>query len=278
MYINNVKSGSEEIGLRKNLIIIAGPCVIESEEHTIKMANALKQLANTYELNLIFKSSFDKANRSSISSYRGPGIEKGLEILQKVKDETNLRLISDVHEVYQVKQAAEVLDILQIPALLCRQTDLLLECGRSKKPINVKKGQFLAPQDMKQIVEKVMSTGNKNIMLTERGTTFGYNNLVIDFRSLIIMRKIAPVIFDCTHSVQLPGAKGWCSSGEREYVFPLLRAALAVGVDGIFMELHDKPQNALCDGPNMLNLDEAREVFEYIKKFQDRGNAYERNY
>jgi 2-dehydro-3-deoxyphosphooctonate aldolase (KDO 8-P synthase) len=262
----------------KSLIVIAGPCVIESEEHTIKMAKALKELAKTYELNLIFKSSFDKANRSSISSYRGPGIERGLEILQKVKDETNLKIISDVHETYQVKKAAKVLDVLQVPALLCRQTDLLLECGMSGKPINVKKGQFLSPEDMKQVAEKIMSTGNKNIMLTERGTTFGYNNLVVDFRSLIIMKNFAPVIFDCTHSVQLPGAMGTCSSGEKEYVFPLLRAALAVGVDGIFMEVHDDPQKALCDGPNMLNLDEAREAFEYIKKFQDWSRAHERNY
>ena len=273
-----MKLDSEQKGLQKSLIIIAGPCVIESEEHTIKMAKALKEMAKTYELDLIFKSSFDKANRSSISSYRGPGIEKGLGILQKVKDETNLKMISDVHETYQVKIAANVLDVLQVPALLCRQTDLLLECGRSGKPINVKKGQFLSPGDMKQVAEKIMSTGNKNITLTERGTTFGYNNLVVDFRSLIIMRNFAPVIFDCTHSVQLPGAMRTCSSGEKEYVFPLLRAALAVGVDGIFMEVHDDPQKALCDGPNMLNLDEAREIFEYIKKFEDWSRAYGQNY
>lgn len=260
------------------LIIIAGPCVIEGEEHTIKMAKVLKELAQTYELDLIFKSSFDKANRTSITSYRGPGIEKGLEILQKVKEETGLKITSDVHETCQVEKAAKVLDILQIPALLCRQTDLLLECGRTGKPINVKKGQFLSPRDMKQAVEKIRSTGNRNIMLIERGTTFGYNNLVVDFRSLIIMRSFAPVIFDCTHSVQLPGANVWSSSGEKEYVFPLLRAALSVGIDGIFMEVHDNPQKALCDGPNMVTLDEAKKIFAYVKKFQDWEMAYGQNY
>ena len=256
------------------LTIIAGPCVIESEEHVLKMARALKELAQTYELDLIFKSSYDKANRTSVTSYRGPGLEKGLEILQKVKEETNLKVISDVHETCQVEKAAKVLDILQMPALLCRQTDLLLECGRSARPINVKKGQFVSPRDMKQAVEKIMSTGNKNIMLTERGTVFGYNNLVVDFRSLIIMRSFAPVIFDCTHSVQLPGANVLSSSGEKEYAFPLLRAALSVGIDGIFMEVHDNPEKALCDGPNMVNLEEARKIFAYIKKFQDWEIAY----
>lgn len=255
--------------LNKSLIIIAGPCVIESEEHTIKMAKALKQLAKTYKLNLIFKSSFDKANRTSISSYRGPGIEKGLEILQRVKDETNLEIISDVHETHQVEKAAAVLDILQVPAFLCRQTDLLLECGRSGKPVNIKKGQFASPGDMGKAVEKVRSTGNNNVMLTERGATFGYNNLVVDFRSLVIMRNFAPVIFDCTHSVQLPGAKGGSSSGEKEFVFPLLRAALAIGVDGIFMEVHDEPKKALSDAESMLDLVEAEEIFEYIRRFQD---------
>lgn len=255
--------------LNKSLIIIAGPCVIESQEHTINMAKALKKLADTYKLDLIFKSSFDKANRMSIASYRGPGIEKGLEILQRVKDTTGLKITSDVHETCQVEKAAKVLDILQVPALLCRQTDLLLECGKSGKPVNVKKGQFLSPRDMGQVVEKIASTGNKNVFITERGTMFGYNNLVVDFRSLIIMRRFAPVIFDCTHSVQLPGANISSSSGEREYAFPLLKAALSVGVDGLFMEVHDNPPEARCDGPNMLTLIEAEAIFRYIRKFQD---------
>lgn len=259
----------------KPLIIIAGPCVIESEEHAIKMAKVLKELADTYKLDLIFKSSFDKANRMSISSYRGPGIEKGLEILQRVKEEIGLKITSDVHETCQVAKAARVLDILQVPALLCRQTDLLLECGRSGKPVNVKKGQFLSPHDMRQAVEKIASTGNENIFITERGTMFGYNNLVVDFRSLIIMRSFAPVIFDCTHSVQLPGVNIISSSGEREYAFPLLRAALSVGVDGIFMEVHDNPQKALCDGPNMVTLAEAEEMFHHIRKFQNWDRARE---
>lgn len=264
MEIDTRRTGSED-----SFIVIAGPCVIESEEHAIRMARSLKGLAEEYGLNVIFKASFDKANRSSISSYRGPGLEKGLDILQRVKDETGLQVVSDVHETNQVEKAAKVLDILQVPALLCRQTDLLLACGRSGKPVNVKKGQFVAPDYMKQVVEKIMTTGNKSIMITERGTAFGYNNLVVDYRSLVIMRSIAPTIFDCTHSVQLPTSLDSCSGGEREYIFPLLRAALAVGVDGVFMEVHDEPAKALCDGPNMLNLDETSQIFEYIKKFRD---------
>ena len=263
----------DETGAETLFIIIAGPCVIESEEHAIRMARYLKELADEYGLNVIFKSSFDKANRSSVSSYRGPGLEKGLEILQRVKEETGLQVTSDVHETNQVEKAAKVLDLLQIPALLCRQTDLLLECGRSGKPVNVKKGQFVAPDYMKQVVEKIMTTGNKSIMITERGTSFGYNNLVVDYRSLVIMRSIAATIFDCSHSVQLPGSLGSCSGGEREYIVPLLKAALAVGVDGVFMEVHDEPVKALCDGPNMLNLDETGQVFQYIKKFRDWSKA-----
>lgn len=251
--------------MKKNqVMIIAGPCVIENKNKTVRIAKQLKNLADKYNLDLVFKSSFDKANRSSVKSYRGPGFEKGLEILQSVKDETSLRITSDVHETTQVKKASTVLDIIQIPALLCRQTDLLVEAGKTKKPVNIKKGQYMAPWNMQQAVEKVKSTGNKNVYLTERGTFFGYNNLVVDYRSLIIMRKFAPVIFDCTHSIQLPGAKGTCSHGEKEYAFPLLKAALAIGVDGFFIEVHDDPKKALCDGPNMINLKEAEKVFKYI--------------
>lgn len=251
----------------KSFVLIAGPCVIESEEHCLFMAKALKKLAEKYYLNLVFKSSFDKANRTSFSSYRGPGFEEGLKILQKVKDETRLKVISDVHETFQVKKAAEVLDIIQVPALLSRQTDLLVACGKTGRTVNIKKGQFIAPQNMISAVEKVKSTGNEKVYITERGVSFGYNNLVVDFRSFIIMKKFAPVIFDCTHSVQLPSASGTCSSGEREYAFPLLRGALAVGIDGAFMEVHNIPEKALCDGPNMLNLNEADEIFKYISTF-----------
>jgi len=255
------------INYDNSFVLIAGPCVIESEEHCLFMAKTLKKLSEKYDLSLVFKSSFDKANRTSISSYRGPGFEEGLRILQKVKDETGLKVISDVHETCQVKKAAEVLDIIQVPALLSRQTDLLVACGKTGKTVNIKKGQFIAPENMGKAIEKVKSTGNDNVYVTERGTSFGYNNLVVDFRSLIIMKQFAPVIFDCTHSVQLPSAAGSCSSGKHEYAFPLLRGALAVGIDGAFMEVHHNPKSALCDGPNMLDLEEADEVFKYITKF-----------
>jgi 2-dehydro-3-deoxyphosphooctonate aldolase (KDO 8-P synthase) len=252
---------------RKPFHVIAGPCVIESEEHALFMAKELKKLSVKYGIDLIFKSSFDKANRTSIESYRGPGLEEGLRILQKVKDVTGLPVISDVHETIQVKKAAEVLDVIQVPALLSRQTDLLVACGKTGRTINIKKGQFIAPENMRSAVEKVRSTGNDHVYVTERGTSFGYNNLVVDFRSLLIMKQFAPVIFDCTHSVQLPSASGNCSSGEHEYAFPLLRAALGVGVSGVFMEVHHDPKSALCDGPNMLNLEETDEVFRYITSF-----------
>lgn len=248
-------------------LLMAGPCVIESEDHCLLMAKELKKLSEKYGINLVFKSSFDKANRTSISSYRGPGLEEGLAILQKVKDETGLPVISDVHETSQVKKAAEVLDVIQVPALLSRQTDLLVACGKTGKIVNIKKGQFIAPENMITAVEKVKSTGNENVYVTERGASFGYNNLVVDLRSFLIMRKFAPVIFDCTHSVQLPSAAGFCSSGEHEYAFPLLRGALAVGINGAFMEVHNTPESALCDGPNMLNLSETDKVFEYITTF-----------
>jgi 2-dehydro-3-deoxyphosphooctonate aldolase (KDO 8-P synthase) len=252
--------------MKNNFLVFAGPCVIESKSHTVKIANALKEMAEKYQINLVFKASFDKANRSSIHSYRGPGLIRGLEILREVQKRCGLKIISDIHEVNQVEKASDVLDFLQIPAFLCRQTDLLVACGKSGKPVNVKKGQFMSPWDMKYVVEKIRSTGNKEIFLTERGSSFGYNNLVVDFRSLIIMKMFGQVIFDCTHSVQLPGKGEGCTTGEKEYIFPLMRGALAVGVDGLFIEVHDNPSSALCDGTNMLDLSEMETIFQYINK------------
>ena len=237
------------------LAFIAGPCVIESKSLTLEVAYALKEYARELAVPLIFKASFDKANRTAASSFRGPGLHQGLEILALVKEETGLPVISDVHEVAQVAAAAQVLDIIQIPAFLCRQTDLIEAAARTGKPLNLKKGQFLAPWDMAQAVAKATAAGNSALLLTERGTQFGYNNLVVDFRSLPIMRGLGfPVVMDVTHSVQLPGGQGRCSGGDREFVPYLARAAVAVGVDGLFMEVHPDPDKALCDGPNSLPL------------------------
>jgi 2-dehydro-3-deoxyphosphooctonate aldolase (KDO 8-P synthase) len=237
------------------LAFIAGPCVIESKSLTLEVAYALKEYAQGMEVPLIFKASFDKANRTAASSFRGPGLHRGLEILAQVKEEVGLPVISDVHEVQQVSIAASVLDIIQIPAFLCRQTDLIQAAARTGKPLNLKKGQFLAPWDMMQAVSKATQAGNSALLLTERGTQFGYNNLVVDFRSLPIMRSFGfPVVMDVTHSVQLPGGQGSCSGGDRQFVPCLARAAVAVGVDVLFMEVHPNPDKALCDGPNSLPL------------------------
>jgi len=249
------------------MLIIAGPCVIEEESVVFEVAEHLKKLSEEFsEFDFVFKSSFDKANRSSHKSFRGPGLEEGIKVLQKVKEEFGLRITTDVHETWQVKPTAEVVDIIQIPAFLCRQTDLLLEAGRSGKPVNVKKGQFLAPWDAKNIVEKLRFAGAVDYYLTERGASFGYNNLVVDFRSLVIMRSFSKVIFDATHSVQLPGGGGDRSSGQREFVLPLIRAAVAVGVDGLFMETHPDPDRALSDGPNMIPLKDLRAVLETVQR------------
>ena len=249
------------------MLIIAGPCVIENEKVVFEVAEHLKKLSEEFsEFDFVFKSSFDKANRSSHKSFRGPGLEEGLKVLQKVKEEFGLKITTDVHETWQVKPTAEVVDIIQIPAFLCRQTDLLLEAGRSGKPVNVKKGQFLAPWDAKNIVEKLRFAGAVDYYLTERGASFGYNNLVVDFRSLVIMRSFSKVIFDATHSVQLPGGGGDRSSGQREFVLPLIRAAVAVGVDGLFMETHPDPDRALSDGPNMIPLKDLRAVLETVQR------------
>jgi 2-dehydro-3-deoxyphosphooctonate aldolase (KDO 8-P synthase) len=238
-----------------DLVMIAGPCVIESAELTLAIARSLKDYAVELNLPLIFKASFDKANRTSLTSFRGPGLAKGLEILARVKDETGLPVISDVHQVADVEPAARVLDVLQIPAFLCRQTDLLVAAAQSGKVVNIKKGQFMAPWDMGPVVDKVNACGNRKVLLTERGSMFGYNNLVVDFRSLPILRGLGcPVVLDVTHSVQLPGGQGTCSGGQREYIPLLARAGVAAGVDALFMEVHPDPDHARCDGPNSLPL------------------------
>lgn len=236
-------------------VFIAGPCVIESPEHCLLMAREVAAAAGRAGVPVIFKASFDKANRSSLASYRGPGLGEGLAILQAVKDTTGLPVVSDIHEPDQAGPAAEVLDMLQIPALLCRQTDLLLEAGRAGRPVNLKKGQFTAPWDMVHAVEKITSTGNENVVLTERGTSFGYNNLVVDMRSLAVLRETGfPVVFDATHAVQLPGGAGERSTGQPKFIEVLARAAAAAGIDGLFTETHDAPDKALSDGPNALPL------------------------
>lgn len=237
-----------------NLFLIAGPCVLESADATLAVAAALRRLADKWNLPLIFKSSYDKANRTSHTSFRGPGLKEGLEILARVRSEFNLPVLSDIHSVAEAEEAAEVLDILQIPAFLCRQTDLVLAAAATGKPVNVKKGQFMAPWDMVNVVAKLHSKGNHQVLLTERGSSFGYNNLVVDMRSLHIMKEHGLVVFDATHSVQLPGGAGDCSGGDRSYVGTLARAAVAAGVDGVFLEVHHDPDQARCDGPNSLPL------------------------
>ena len=237
------------------LVFIAGPCVIESSQLTVEIARTLKEYAAQLAVPLIFKASFDKANRTAGTSFRGPGLAAGLEILARVKEEVGLPVLSDVHEVHQVSPAAQVLDVIQIPAFLCRQTDLIEAAARTGKPLNIKKGQFLAPWDMAQAAAKATAVGNTQLLLTERGTMFGYNNLVVDFRSLAIMRSLGfPVVMDITHSVQLPGGQGTCSGGDRRFIPALGRAAVAVGVDAVFMEVHPDPEKALCDGPKSLPL------------------------
>lgn len=244
-------------------VLLAGPCAIEEEDRVMRIAEGIKEITERLGIPYVFKSSFDKANRSSIESYRGPGLEDGLEILARIKKEFELPLISDIHLPEQAAQAAEVLDIMQIPAFLSRQTDLLTAAGKTGSIINVKKGQFLAPWDIDQVVKKIESTGNEKILLTERGVSFGYNNLVVDMRSLPRMKKTGyPVVFDATHAVQLPGGAGDSSDGERQYVAPLMRAALAVGVDSIFMEVHDNPAEAKSDGANMIPLDKLEEILK----------------
>jgi len=257
-----VADGKFHIG-GAQLALIAGPCLVEDYDTTVAVARQLAELAGSLEMPLIFKASYDKANRTSVSSPRGPGWQEGLEILAAVKQTSGLPLLTDVHETGQIANAAQVADILQIPAFLCRQTDLLVEAGRTGLPVNIKKGQFLSPADIQHAIAKVTSTGNQQVIVTERGTSFGYNNLVVDMRGLTIMRSFGyPVIFDATHSVQLPGGAGGASGGQRQFVGPLARAAVAAGVDGIFLEVHPQPDEAPCDGPNMVPLDELRPLLE----------------
>lgn len=259
--MKSVKVGNITLGGDNKLFLLAGPCVIEDPDRVLKIGQGIKAICERLDIPYVFKASFDKANRSSFHSYRGPGLVEGLKILGEIKKELQVPVVSDIHSIEQIEPAAEVLDILQIPAFLCRQTDLVYGAAKTGKTVNVKKGQFMAPLDMKNVVGKVLEAGNDNIMLTERGFSFGYNNLVVDMRSFPIMRSFGyPVVFDATHSVQLPGGAGTASSGQREFVGNLARAAVASGVDGLFMEVHDNPEEALSDGPNMLYLDTLEEV------------------
>lgn len=271
MLINEVKKVriTDDITVGNDQIfLIAGPCVIESEELVMEVASKMKDITDRLGIKYIFKASFDKANRSSINSFRGPGLKKGLNILSKVKEKYGVALATDIHESHQCKEASKVIDLLQIPAFLCRQTDLLIAAGETGKAINIKKGQFLAPWDMKNVVKKFQEIGNENIMLCERGATFGYNNLVVDMRGLLEMRKFGyPVVFDATHSVQIPGGQGETSGGNSKYVYPLARGAVSIGVDGIFAEVHPDPSKALSDGPNMLRLDEIETVLTNLLKY-----------
>jgi len=258
--------GNVKIGANRPLVLIAGPCVIENEAATLRHAERLMTICNGLSIPLVFKASYDKANRTSIGAFRGPGMKEGLAILKKVKESLGVPVLSDIHSIEQISAAAEVLDILQIPAFLCRQTDLLIAAAKSGRTINVKKGQFLAPWDMKNVAGKLAASGNENIILTERGASFGYNNLVVDMRTFPIMSGFGyPVVFDATHSVQLPGGQGDSSGGQREFVEYLSRAAVAVGIDGIFMEVHEDPDKALCDGPNSIPLGELSGLLKKLK-------------
>lgn len=263
--VREVKVGGVAVGGSRSFVLIAGPCVIETEKSALVHAEALKGICERFGVELIFKSSYDKANRSSVRSFRGPGLKTGLKILSKVKKELGLPVLADVHNAFEAREAAGVLDCLQIPAFLCRQTDLLVAAAKTGKPVNVKKGQFLAPHNMEEAVRKITSAGNRNILLTERGASFGYNNLVVDFRGFSLMRSFGfPLVFDATHSVQLPGAKGSSSGGERQHVAALSRAGLAAGCDALFLEVHKDPDRAPCDGPNMISLDQLEDLLKIL--------------
>ncbi|HOW42125.1 MAG TPA: 3-deoxy-8-phosphooctulonate synthase [Candidatus Omnitrophota bacterium] len=267
--MQQVKVKNVFFGDKHPLALIAGPCVIESESMCLEMARRIKAIAEEAGVPLIFKSSYDKANRLSLSSFRGPGLKKGLDILHKVKQKLDLPILSDVHSCEEIASAKKVLDILQIPAFLCRQTDLVVEAARTGKAVNIKKGQFLAPWDMQPIIQKAESSGNKSIIITERGFSLGYNNLVTDFRSLAIMRGFGyPVVYDATHSIQLPGGKGGSSGGQREFVAGLSRAAVAFGCDGLFLEVHNRPDQALCDGPNQIDLTQLEHLLLQVKRIE----------
>ncbi|MBU1712583.1 MAG: 3-deoxy-8-phosphooctulonate synthase [Proteobacteria bacterium] len=268
--IKTIKVSNISVGGGSPLVIIAGPCVIEDKETTIYIARYLKELALKLDFPLIFKASYDKANRTSLNSFRGPGITKGLKLLEQIKSELGLAILSDVHSINEIEDAAGILDIIQIPAFLSRQTDFILEIAKTGKPVNIKKGQFLAPWDIRNVVEKITSTGNDNVLITERGTMYGYNNLVVDFRGIQIMQETGyPVIFDATHSVQLPGGEGNSSGGDRKFAPALALAAVAAGADGIFMEVHPDPDRALCDGPNSLQLGSLNDLIIKLKAVRE---------
>jgi len=268
--VKEIKIKDVKIGGKNPIVLIAGPCVIESESHVMRHAEKIRKICVKLGIGLVFKSSYDKANRSSAKSYRGPGIDKGLKILAKVKKELDVPILSDVHCRSELSKAKDVLDIIQIPAFLCRQTDFIKEVAKTKRIVNIKKGQFLSPWDVKNIIEKIEDTGNKNIIITERGVMFGYNNLVSDFRSLEIMREFGyPIVYDATHSVQIPGGKGCSSGGERRFVAALSRAAAAVGCDGLFLEVHEDPDKAPCDGPNMITLEMLEKLLRDVKKIDN---------
>ena len=265
--MNQVRIGDRLVGGQSPLFLIAGPCVIESEQHCLDLAGFLKDLAARLDLFFVFKASFDKANRSSIDSYRGPGLEKGLQVLDKVRKTCAVPVLSDVHEVWQVAPAADVLDVIQIPAFLCRQTDLILAAASSGRVVNIKKGQFLAPWDVRNIIEKTREIDGARLLVTERGSTFGYNNLVVDFKGLPIIREFGcPVVFDATHSVQLPGGAVTASGGQSQLIPYLARAAVAVGIDGLFLEVHDRPEQALSDGPNSLALEQLEPMLRLLQE------------
>ncbi|MBI5573898.1 MAG: 3-deoxy-8-phosphooctulonate synthase [Elusimicrobia bacterium] len=267
--VKEIKIGNIEIGGKNPTVLIAGPCVIENEKMVFELAAGIKKITGQLKIPFIFKASYDKANRTSIKSFRGPGLKKGLEILSRVKKKYSIPLLVDVHCTHDVPYVAEIADVIQIPAYLCRQTDLLIASAKTGKPINVKKGQFLSPYEMKNVVEKITSTGNKKILLTERGTFFGYNNLVVDFRSLIIMKDFGyPIVFDATHSVQLPGGFGDKTGGQREFILPLSKAAISVGASALFAEVHHNPEKALSDGPNSIKLSELKKFLEIIKNYE----------
>lgn len=264
--VKEITVGNVRIGANKPLVLIAGPCVIENEAATLKHAERLMTICNGVSIPLIFKASYDKANRTSVTAFRGPGLYPGLKILAKVKETMGIPVISDIHSIEQLEPAAEVLDIIQIPAFLCRQTDLVVAAAKTGRVLNIKKGQFLAPWDMRNVIGKAVASGNDKVILTERGASFGYNNLVVDMRSLPVMRSLGyPVVFDATHSVQLPGGQGDSSGGQREFVEYLSRAAVATGIDGIFMEIHEDPDKALCDGPNSVKLDDLPNLLKKLK-------------
>ncbi len=260
-HVKSVTIGNTTVGGDGKLFVMAGPCVIEDPDRILKIGQEMKRICEKLGVTYIFKASYDKANRSSYKSFRGPGLVEGLKILKDIKKELQVPIISDVHSIEQIEPAAEVLDVLQIPAFLCRQTDLLEAAAKTGKCVSVKKGQFMAPSDMKNVLEKMSHLGNENLILTERGFSLGYHNLVVDMRSFPIMRSFGyPVVFDATHSVQLPGGAGTSSSGQRQYIGNLARAAAGAGIDGVFMEVHDNPAEALCDGPNMLYLSQVENV------------------